>query len=680
MEQDIAGKVRSLIASYSLINAACKLKLEDYKQVVKLCTKVCGNKALSFFIHSVPTHLLRIALFGRNETTSGSKRASRFFFGLVDVRSSLAQQLSTAFKHTHNSRIFWSTLSCTTNFYTNSTIINRPQKFVDQSESVRREKGRKGVMKRLRFELERILITTKLENEKMNRNRLFIELGRFQRCRRRVERNSGPLTYLTKAWLCISFIVVNGFSKQLFYNLVDHLLLFNVLKISTSRNSVWFYVKYDEKILTIALLNEVAKGKRSWWYPYLTQFPTNYDVLPSFDKFEIQALQISSCTMHIPWDAAGCFCRVGDFFNYAAPDEEQLLSEDSANAYMGAKSLRLTDGVFEEKYDAYCFYARRDYKKGEQLFKVVWMFSGTGYCCLAVAIAYLKKQVMFFIILLCRSDIGASLIETIRKVKWKLKCLISPSFYPGGDDGTHAMLGEELGLRLDWTRSSLTSTQNIVDFGTSASRVCSTLYQNASHESRPGSYFEYPGSLPFMGNVGHGVEHISPLSISDGYHMKMDKKVFIVDPTWMDIIVLQFWIISLIYINLNHSVNVRSDGSEAPPVPGTFLSLVETAIQDYQGYASSAEIPSIYPDICIVNLYTTTGRLGLHQEWPIAMRARIVSKDFDKANKVLLESGDVLIFGGKSRHFYNGVKTIIPKSAPLQLSNETGLRPGRLKS
>ena len=72
--------------------------------------------------------------------------------------------------------------------------------------------------------------------------------------------------------------------------------------------------------------------------------------------------------MHIPWDAAGCFCPVGDFFNYAAPDEEQHLSEDSTNTDMGAKLLRLTDGVFEEKYDAYCFYARRDYKKGEQVF------------------------------------------------------------------------------------------------------------------------------------------------------------------------------------------------------------------------------------------------------------------------------------------------------------------------
>nr|XP_043632063.1 protein SET DOMAIN GROUP 40 isoform X2 [Erigeron canadensis] len=168
------------------------------------------------------------------------------------------------------------------------------------------------------------------------------------------------------------------------------------------------------QVLAVALLNEVAKGKQSWWYPYLTQFPTNYDILASFDQFEIQALQlddaiwtaekalektkvewkdacpimeelmfkphymsfkawiwasasISSRTMHIPWDAAGCFCPVGDFFNYAAPGEEQLPSEDLTAADTGAKSLRLTDGVFEEIYSAYCFYARRNYKKGDQV-------------------------------------------------------------------------------------------------------------------------------------------------------------------------------------------------------------------------------------------------------------------------------------------------------------------------
>ncbi|GKE65972.1 hypothetical protein Tco_1520133, partial [Tanacetum coccineum] len=62
----------------------------------------------------------------------------------------------------------------------------------------------------------------------------------------------------------------------------DHTLSLSLSKIFLS----------PTQILTVALLNEVSKGKRSWWYPYLTQFPTNYDVLASFDEFEIQALQL----------------------------------------------------------------------------------------------------------------------------------------------------------------------------------------------------------------------------------------------------------------------------------------------------------------------------------------------------------------------------------------------------
>ncbi|XP_076954133.1 protein SET DOMAIN GROUP 40-like [Bidens hawaiensis] len=188
-------------------------------------------------------------------------------------------------------------------------------------------------------------------------------------------------------------------------------LMLNDHKLSISVSKFPFS---STQILTVALLNEVSKGKRSWWYPYLTQFPSNYDILASFDQFEIQALQlddaiwaaqralektksewesatavmeelmfkphymsfkawiwasasISSRTMHIPWDSAGCFCPVGDLFNYAASDDEQVFSKDLPEADVATKSPRLTDGVFEEEFDAYCFYARRSYKKGEQV-------------------------------------------------------------------------------------------------------------------------------------------------------------------------------------------------------------------------------------------------------------------------------------------------------------------------
>lgn len=53
-------------------------------------------------------------------------------------------------------------------------------------------------------------------------------------------------------------------------------------------------------------------------------------------------------------------------------------------------------------------------------------------------------------------------------------------------------------------------------------------------------------------------------------------------------------------------------------------------------------------------------------------------RDVDKAENVLLESGDVLIFGGESRHVFHGVSSIIPNSAPEELLEDARLLPGRL--
>ncbi|CAK9144557.1 unnamed protein product [Ilex paraguariensis] len=116
------------------------------------------------------------------------------------------------------------------------------------------------------------------------------------------------------------------------------------------------------------------------------------------------------------------------------------------------------------------------------------------------------------------------------------------------------------------------------------------------------------------------------------------------------------------------------DGSKPPGIPHEFSLLVKRAMTDSHDLLkkhcriSDAEdiIPQMSPDICIVNFYGTSGRLGLHQ------------REVDKAEKVLLESGDVLIFGGKARHIFHGVLSIIPNSAPRALLEETNLRPGRL--
>lgn len=53
-------------------------------------------------------------------------------------------------------------------------------------------------------------------------------------------------------------------------------------------------------------------------------------------------------------------------------------------------------------------------------------------------------------------------------------------------------------------------------------------------------------------------------------------------------------------------------------------------------------------------------------------------RDLEKSEKVLLESGDILVFGGPARMIFHSVTSIIPKSAPKELIDRTNLRPGRL--
>ncbi|KAL1195446.1 Protein SET DOMAIN GROUP 40 [Cardamine amara subsp. amara] len=193
------------------------------------------------------------------------------------------------------------------------------------------------------------------------------------------------------------------------------------------------------QILSVCLLYEMSKGKKSFWYPYLVHIPRDYDLLATFGEFEKQALQvedavwvtekaisksqsewkeagmlmkelemkpklqsfqawlwasatISSRTLHIPWDSAGCLCPVGDLFNYDAPGDDSSNSDGPESAMLTAspqatsttnqecrnngeeagrvaetQSERLTDGGFEEDSNSYCLYARRKYQLREQV-------------------------------------------------------------------------------------------------------------------------------------------------------------------------------------------------------------------------------------------------------------------------------------------------------------------------
>ncbi|XP_027337615.1 uncharacterized protein LOC113851351 [Abrus precatorius] len=147
------------------------------------------------------------------------------------------------------------------------------------------------------------------------------------------------------------------------------------------------------------------------------------------------------------------------------------------------------------------------------------------------------------------------------------------------------------------------------------------------------------------------------------------------------------------------------DGTEPPSIPNHFSELVIRAIQDahslikeeYRLWNGEDILPSMTPDICIVNSYTTRGNLGLHQDrdesreslrkglpvvsFSIGDTAEFLygdQRNVEEAEKVLLESGDVLIFGGESRLVFHGVSSVLPNSAPKDLLEDTWLRPGRL--
>ncbi|KAH1072647.1 hypothetical protein J1N35_024975 [Gossypium stocksii] len=176
------------------------------------------------------------------------------------------------------------------------------------------------------------------------------------------------------------------------------------------------------QVFTVCLLYEINKGKASPWHPYFLHLPRSYSILAAFGELETQALQvdyaiwaaqkavtkgkyeweqaftlmkelklkpplltfrawiwatgtISSRTLHIPWDEAGCLCPVGDLFNYAAPTEdpdsfenvENWQNEQAKDDLDIHHSQRLTDGGYEEDVAAYCFYAKKNYNVGEQV-------------------------------------------------------------------------------------------------------------------------------------------------------------------------------------------------------------------------------------------------------------------------------------------------------------------------
>src|SRR6478672_7825798 len=120
------------------------------------------------------------------------------------------------------------------------------------------------------------------------------------------------------------------------------------------------------------------------------------------------------------------------------------------------------------------------------------------------------------------------------------------------------------------------------------------------------------------------------------------------------------------------------DGLPAPPLPGNWREMA-VAIAKVAGFA-------VAPDLCIVNWYSTSSRLGLHQDKDesresLAAGAPVVSVSIgdtarflfgglrrkDAVETILLESGDAFVFGGESRLRFHGVTRIIPQTGPAVL-------------
>jgi len=127
-------------------------------------------------------------------------------------------------------------------------------------------------------------------------------------------------------------------------------------------------------------------------------------------------------------------------------------------------------------------------------------------------------------------------------------------------------------------------------------------------------------------------------------------------------------------------VDTREDHDNAPvaPVPNEWVALASAAARD-AGFEAC-------PDICLINFYAGDGRMGVHQdkdESPASLAAGrpVVSMSLgdtarflfgglrrrDQMQNLLLESGDVFVFGGPARLRYHGVTRIVPGTAPPDL-------------
>ena len=129
-----------------------------------------------------------------------------------------------------------------------------------------------------------------------------------------------------------------------------------------------------------------------------------------------------------------------------------------------------------------------------------------------------------------------------------------------------------------------------------------------------------------------------------------------------------------------------TDGAPVKPMPEDVVALARRAVEAAYDAATGERYA---PDAAIVNLYAPGAHLGLHQDWEEPAAAPVVTISLGDTcvfrmagvdrrtspfTDVLLESGDLLVFGGPNRLIFHGVPKVLDGTAPVGL----GLPAGRL--
>ena len=121
------------------------------------------------------------------------------------------------------------------------------------------------------------------------------------------------------------------------------------------------------------------------------------------------------------------------------------------------------------------------------------------------------------------------------------------------------------------------------------------------------------------------------------------------------------------------------DGEPVGPIPARWIDVASQAAR-VAGFA-------FRPDVCLINFYGADGRMGLHQDkdesrasleagLPVVSLSLGDTARFlfgglrrrDPVESILLESGDVFVFGGLARLRYHGVARILAGTSPVPLA------------